>query len=370
MDENGYVTATLPSTVDQTFRRSRCSPTSTQHARRVERRTRSGSRTPAATSSSATQVRRFARRNRRTRAPPGHELDRHRRHEPPWRRRQGRRLRDPRRDRLPRRESRVPHGPVKVVFNPDEEIGRGVIHLPIDKLGAVAAYTVDGSTTGEVQAETFSGAQVRMKIRGRTIHPGTAKGELVNAIKLAAEIVARLPKDSLSPETTEGREGFIHPVVVAGESSEVELRFIVRDFENDRLAEHVAFLRTLAEEVAVQRGARIASAARNDNCSVRAMKVAAALLTRISSGASRQMAAIMASTAAPSRISHWIASALLANSSQIAAAVVSSRSNLRPQIMSSAPSSANRRPIAAPSPEPPPVTRMRFPASNPFSNIV
>jgi tripeptide aminopeptidase len=144
----------------------------------------------------------------------------------------------------------VPHGPVKVVFNPDEEIGRGVIHLPIDQLGAVAAYTVDGSTTGEVQAETFSGAQVRMKIRGRTIHPGTAKGELVNAIKLAAEIVGRLPKDSLSPETTEGREGFIHPVVAAGDSSEIELRFIVRDFENDRLAEHVAFLRTLAEEVA------------------------------------------------------------------------------------------------------------------------
>jgi tripeptide aminopeptidase len=89
-----------------------------------------------------------------------------------------------------------------------------------------------------------------MKIRGRTIHPGTAKGELVNAIKLAAEVVARLPKDSLSPETTDGREGFIHPVVVAGESSEVEMRFIVRDFENDRLAEHVAFLRGIAEEVA------------------------------------------------------------------------------------------------------------------------
>ncbi|HEY2354287.1 MAG TPA: peptidase T [Gaiellaceae bacterium] len=144
----------------------------------------------------------------------------------------------------------LPHGPVKVVFNPDEEIGRGVIHLPIDELGAVAAYTVDGSTAGEVQTETFSGAQVRMKIRGRTIHPGVAKGELVNAIKLAAEIIARLPNDSLSPETTEEREGFIHPVVIEGESSEVELRFIVRDFENDLLDGHVAFLRTLAEDVA------------------------------------------------------------------------------------------------------------------------
>jgi tripeptide aminopeptidase len=144
----------------------------------------------------------------------------------------------------------VPHGPVKVVFNPDEEIGRGVIHLPIAELGAICAYTVDGSTAGEVQAETFSGSQVRMKIRGRTIHPGTAKGELVNAIKLAAEIVARLPQDTLSPETTEGRDGFVHPVVIEGDSSEVELRFIVRDFENDRLEEHIAFLRTLAADVA------------------------------------------------------------------------------------------------------------------------
>src|SRR3954468_559621 len=94
----------------------------------------------------------------------------------------------------------VPHGPVKVAFNPDEEIGRGVIHFPVESLGAAAAYTVDGATAGEVQHETFSGAQVRMRIRGRAIHPGWAKGELVNAVKLAAAIVERLPKDRLSPE--------------------------------------------------------------------------------------------------------------------------------------------------------------------------
>ncbi len=143
----------------------------------------------------------------------------------------------------------VPHGPVKVVFNPDEEVGRGVIHLPVADLGAVAAYTVDGSTTGEVQAETFTGAQVRMKIRGRAIHPGWAKGELVNAVKLAAEIVARLPQDALSPETTEDREGYVHPILIQGDSTEVELRFIVRDFDDAVLEEHVRFLRTLAEEV-------------------------------------------------------------------------------------------------------------------------
>jgi tripeptide aminopeptidase len=144
----------------------------------------------------------------------------------------------------------VPHGTVKVAFNPDEEIGRGVVHFPVDTFGARAAYTMDGSTVGEIQEETFSGAQVRMRIRGRSIHPGLAKGELVNAIKLAADIVGRLPKDRLSPETTEGREGYVHPVLVQGDSAEVELRFIVRDFDNDELDRSVDYLRRLAEEVA------------------------------------------------------------------------------------------------------------------------
>jgi tripeptide aminopeptidase len=143
----------------------------------------------------------------------------------------------------------IPHGTVKVAFNPDEEIGRGVVHFPVDRFGAVAAYTVDGSTAGELQSETFSAAQVRMRIRGRSIHPGWAKGELVNAIKVAGRILSRLPEDSRSPETTEGREGYVHPVVVEGDSSEVELRFIVRDFDDDRLAEHVSFLRGLADDV-------------------------------------------------------------------------------------------------------------------------
>jgi tripeptide aminopeptidase len=143
----------------------------------------------------------------------------------------------------------IPHGTVKVAFNPDEEVGRGVIHFPVESFGARAAYTVDGSTAGELQAETFSGAQVRIRIHGRAIHPGWAKGELVNAIKLAAEIVSRLPEDRLSPETTEEREGYVHPVLIEGDSAEVELRIIVRDFDDDLLAEHVAFLRALAEEV-------------------------------------------------------------------------------------------------------------------------
>src|SRR5438477_1174635 len=146
----------------------------------------------------------------------------------------------------------VPHGTVKVAFNPDEEVGRGVIHFPVDTFGAVAAYTLDGSTAGEIQEETFSGASVRMRIHGRAIHPGLAKGELVNAVKIAARIVDRLPQDRLSPETTHGREGYVHPTQFAGDSSEVELRFIVRDFENDKLDEHIEYLKKLAAEVAAE----------------------------------------------------------------------------------------------------------------------
>ena len=146
----------------------------------------------------------------------------------------------------------APHGPVKVAFNPDEEVGRGVIHFPVEAFGAVAAYTVDGSTAGEIQQETFSGAQVRMRVRGRAIHPGWAKGELVNAIKLAARIVDRLPQDRLSPETTAEREGYVHPMLISGDSSDVELRFIVRDFDDDLLDRHVEYLHELASEVAAE----------------------------------------------------------------------------------------------------------------------
>ena len=144
----------------------------------------------------------------------------------------------------------IPHGTIKVAFNPDEEVGRGVIHFPVASFGAHAAYTMDGSTIGEIQEETFSGAQVRMRIHGRSIHPGLAKDELVNAIKLAAGIVERLPKDRLSPETTADREGYVHPVLVNGDSSEVELRIIVRDFDDDELERSIEFLRGIAGEVA------------------------------------------------------------------------------------------------------------------------
>ncbi len=144
----------------------------------------------------------------------------------------------------------VPHGRLRLAFNPDEEVGTGTQYFDLERFGATAAYTLDGSTAGELQHETFSAAGVRMRIKGRSIHPGWAKDRMVNAVKLAAEILTRLPKDTLSPETTEGREGYVHPNMISGEDGEVELRFIVRDFEDDVLEQHVQLLRDIASEVA------------------------------------------------------------------------------------------------------------------------
>ncbi|HSP73533.1 MAG TPA: peptidase T [Gaiellaceae bacterium] len=146
----------------------------------------------------------------------------------------------------------LPHGLLRIGFNPDEEIGHGTDHFDLERFGAVAAYTLDGSVAGEIQAETFSAAKVEMAIRGRASHAGTAKGALVNAIKLAARIVERLPADRFSPETTDGREGFVHPTVIRGDATSVELRLIARDFEDELLEEHVGFLRRIAEEVAAE----------------------------------------------------------------------------------------------------------------------
>jgi tripeptide aminopeptidase len=144
----------------------------------------------------------------------------------------------------------VPHGKLRIAFNPDEEVGRGTDHFDLERFGAVAAYTMDGQTAGELQSETFCGASVRMTIRGRSIHPGLAKDAMVNAIKLASQILERLPKETLSPETTEEREGYVHPTDVRGDAGVVELRFIVRDYEDDLLDEHVALLKRIADEVA------------------------------------------------------------------------------------------------------------------------
>jgi tripeptide aminopeptidase len=141
------------------------------------------------------------------------------------------------------------HAPIRVCFTVDEEIGAGADHLDIEDYGATYAYTLDGSGLGEIEAETFNAWKVLVTVHGRAVHPGSAKGKLVNAIRLAADFVAALPRDRLSPETTEDREGFIHPGIVTGNGEKTVVELIVRDHDRAKLDEHLALIRRTAEEI-------------------------------------------------------------------------------------------------------------------------
>ncbi|MEZ4958889.1 MAG: peptidase T [Saprospiraceae bacterium] len=141
------------------------------------------------------------------------------------------------------------HGDIKILFTPDEEIGRGVDKLNLKKLGASFCYTVDGEAAGSLEDETFSADGATISIQGVSVHPGFAKGKMENSMKIAAEIIASLPKDKLSPETTEGREGFIHPVVIEGMLEKTSIRFIIRDFTDEKLKEHEEVLRKIMIKV-------------------------------------------------------------------------------------------------------------------------
>ncbi len=139
-----------------------------------------------------------------------------------------------------------PRPPIRVAFTVDEEVGRGAEDFDLDAFGADVAYTLDGSGLGELEVETFSAKSIRVTIRGRAVHPGTAKGKLVNAVKLAARLVSSLPADHLSPETTEGREGYVHPHRISGGAEEATVDFIARDHDDALLEQHVELLRDLA----------------------------------------------------------------------------------------------------------------------------
>jgi tripeptide aminopeptidase len=143
----------------------------------------------------------------------------------------------------------LPRPTLRIGFTTDEEIGQGGIHFDVERFGARCAYTIDGSDLGELQDETFTAAEAVVTITGVDVHPGFATGKLVHAGRLAAQVLAALPSDRLTPETTSGREGFIHPVEISGGAGEARIVLIVRDFEDDLLAEHVALLRRTAEEV-------------------------------------------------------------------------------------------------------------------------
>ena len=143
----------------------------------------------------------------------------------------------------------LPRPELRVAFGPDEEIGDGATRFDIEGFGARCAYTLDGSTLGELQDETFSAVAVTLTITGVDVHPGTAHGILVNAAKLAGRVLAALPADRLSPETTTGREGFLHPTEVRATATRAVVQLIARDFDDARLDEHIALVRRLAEEV-------------------------------------------------------------------------------------------------------------------------
>ncbi len=141
------------------------------------------------------------------------------------------------------------HGTIRILFTPDEEVGRGTEKVDLKKLGAAYAYTIDGETLGSLEDETFSADGVKVVIRGVSTHPGFASGKLENALKIAADILAALPKDRLSPETTADREGFIHPVHLEGGQDSAELTFIIRDFSTEGLEEKEAWLKGIVETV-------------------------------------------------------------------------------------------------------------------------
>ena len=143
---------------------------------------------------------------------------------------------------------KVKHGPVKICFTPDEETGRGTEKIDLEKLGAKYAYTVDGSSRGEVEIETFSADAVNINIIGKNIHPGYAKGIMVNSMKVAAHFIENLPKDKLSPETTEKREGYFHPVAMNGNEEKTTIKFIIRDFITSNLKKFEDILKNIAEE--------------------------------------------------------------------------------------------------------------------------
>ncbi|MBI3926665.1 MAG: peptidase T [Armatimonadetes bacterium] len=146
--------------------------------------------------------------------------------------------------------SAVKHGPIRVVFTCDEEIGRGTDRLEVAEIGAVVAYTLDGEAAGVIENETFSADLAVIAIEGRNIHPGLAHGKMVNAIRIAAGLVERLPKDS-SPERTQGREPFLHPYRIEGGVEKVEIRILLRTFDGQALAQQAELIRQAARQLEI-----------------------------------------------------------------------------------------------------------------------
>ena len=151
-----------------------------------------------------------------------------------------------------RRNPAIPHGRIRLAFTSDEEIGQGIKHLDIGAFGAVAAYTLDGSASGEIAAETFSADMAIVRINGRNAHPGTSLGRMVNAVKVIADVIEHLPMDQ-TPETTDQRRGFLHPYDLTARVGEAELKIILRDFDTAKLGERATHLRSLVDAAVKRR---------------------------------------------------------------------------------------------------------------------
>jgi tripeptide aminopeptidase len=143
----------------------------------------------------------------------------------------------------------IPHGPVRILFTCDEEIGLGAKHMDLAKAASSAGYTLDGAGHGEVENENFSADQLTVKAIGYNIHPAIAKGRMINATRAIAALVAGLPIDSMSPESTEGKAGFIHPYVIEGGVGEAQCKILLRDFDTDKLDEYEQFITDVAHAV-------------------------------------------------------------------------------------------------------------------------
>jgi tripeptide aminopeptidase len=152
----------------------------------------------------------------------------------------------------------IEHGEIRIGFTPDEEVGRGTEHFDVERFGAVCAYTMDGETLGELQVETFSADAITLTFHGFNTHPGFAHGKMVNAIKVAARFITLLPDDGLSPETTFGYEGFLHPYVMDASVERTSVKLLVRDFETAKLKEMEQLAEQFAKEaVALYPGSRV-----------------------------------------------------------------------------------------------------------------
>lgn len=143
----------------------------------------------------------------------------------------------------------IPRGPIRLCFTCDEEIGRGIDKLDIDQLSAVCGYTLDGEGQGMIDFETFSADGATITVEGINTHPSEGKGKMVNAVRILSQFIARLPEDHLSPETTDGRDGFIHPYVVEGGVAKAVAQIILRDFDTSKLAEQATLLESIAQDL-------------------------------------------------------------------------------------------------------------------------